>query len=141
MTIYKIPELQWSDEEAYEKGRRDDLVLENEGHFYRLNIYDSISFRQEVQREVSYYGYSVLEPNLIILNEVTRNEIENVLKKEITSDTLTLMKEYEVKNGKLIIANNANEVAQAEVFNINANVKIDDLIIVNSRTILSTSIS
>lgn len=129
MTIYKIPELQWSDEEAYEKGRRDDLVLENEGHFYRLNIYDSISFRQEVQREVSYYGYSVLEPNLIILNEVTRNEIENVLKKEITSDTLTLMKEYEVKNGKLIIANNANEVAQAEVFNINANVKIDDLII------------
>ena len=129
MTIYKIPELQWSDEEAYEKGRRDDLVLENEGHFYRLNIYDSISFRQEVQREVSYYGYSVLEPNLIILNEVTRNEIENVLKKEITSDTLTLMKEYEVKNGKLIIANNANEVAQAEVFNINTNVKIDDLII------------
>ena len=129
MTIYKIPELQWSDEEAYEKGRRDDLVLENEGHFYRLNIYDSISFRQEVQREVSYYGYSVLEPNLIILNEVTRNEIENVLKKEITSDTLTLMKEYEVKNGKLIIANNAIEVAQAKVFNINANVKIDDLII------------
>ena len=52
-----------------------------------------------------------------------------MLKKEITSDTLTLMKEYEVKNGKLIIANNANEVAQAEVFNINANVKIDDLII------------
>ena len=129
MTIYKIPELQWSDEEAYEKGRRDDLVLENEGHFYRLNIYDSISFRQEVQREVSYYGYSVLEPNLIILNEVTRNEIENVLKKEITSDTLTLMKEYEVKNGKLIIANNAIEVAQAKVFNINANVKIDDLVI------------
>ena len=129
MTIYKIPELQWSDEEAYEKGRRDDLVLENEGHFYRLKIYGSISFRQEVQREVSYYGYSVLEPNLIILNEVTRNEIENVLKKEITSDTLTLMKEYEVKNGKLIIANNENEVAQDEVFNINANVKIDDLII------------
>ena len=129
MTIYKIPELQWSDEEAYEKGRRDDLVLENEGHFYRLKIYGSISFRQEVQCEVSYSGYSVLEPNLIILKEVTRNEIENVLKKEITSDTLTLMKEYEVKNGKLIIANNANEVAQAEVFNINANVKIDDLII------------
>ena len=129
MTIYKIPELQWSDEEAYEKGYRDDLVLENEGHFYRLRIYGSISFRQDVQREVSYSGYSVLEPNLIILKEVTRNEIENVLKKEITSDTLTLMKEYEVKNGKLIIANNANEVAQAEVFNINTNVKIDDLII------------
>ena len=129
MTIYKIPELQWSDEEAYEKGRRDDLVLENEGHFYRLNIYDSISFRQEVQREVSYYGYSVLEPNLIILNEVTRNEIENVLKKEITSDTLTLMKEYEVKNGKLIIANNAIEVAQAKGYNIDANIGIDDLVI------------
>lgn len=129
MTIYKIPELQWSDEEACEKGYRDDLVLENEGHFYRLRIYGSISFRQDVQREVSYSGYSVLEPNLIILNKVTRNEIENVLKKEITSDTLTLMKEYEVKNGKLIIANNANEVAQAEVFNINTNVKIDDLII------------
>ena len=129
MTIYKIPELQWSDEVAYEKGRRDDLVLENEGHFYRLNIYDSISFRQEVQREVSYYGYSVLEPNLIILNEVTRNEIENVLKKEITSDTLTLMKEYEVKNGKLIIANNAIEVAQAKGYNIDANIGIDDLVI------------
>lgn len=129
MTIYKISEIQWSDEEAYEKGRRDDLVLENEGHFYRLRIYDSISFRQEVQREVSYSGYSVLEPNLIILNEVTRNEIENVLKKEITIDTLSLMKEYEVKNGKLIIANNANEVAQAEAFNLNTNVKIDDLII------------
>lgn len=129
MTIYKIPELQWSDEEAYEKGRRDDLVLENEGHFYRLNIYDSISFQQEVQREVSYYGYSVLEPNLIILNEVTRNEIENVLKKEITSDTLTLMKEYEVKNGKLIIASNAIEVAQAKGYNIDANIGIDDLVI------------
>lgn len=129
MTIYKIPELQWSDEEAYEKGRRDDLVLENEGHFYRLKIYGSISFRQEVQCEVSYSGYSVLEPNLIILKEVTRNEIEKVLKKEITIDTLSLMKEYEVKNGKLIIANNAIEVAQAKVFNINANVKIDDLVI------------
>lgn len=129
MTIYKIPELQWSDEEAYEKGYRDDLVLENEGHFYRLKIYDSISFRQEVQREVSYSGYSVLEPNLIILNEVTRNEIENVLKKEITSDTLTLMKEYEVKNGKLIIANNAIEVAQAKGYNIDANIEIDDLVI------------
>ena len=129
MTIYKIPELQWSDEEAYEKGRRDDLVLENEGHFYRLKIYDSVSFRQEVQCDVSYYGCSVLEPNLIILKEVTRNEIEKVLKKEITIDTLSLMKEYEVKNGKLIIASNAIEVAQAKVFNINANVKIDDLII------------
>lgn len=129
MTIYKIPELQWSDEEAYEKGRRDDLVLENEGHFYRLRIYDSISFQQEVQCEVSYSGYSVLEPNLIILNEVTRNEIENVLKKEITSDTLTLMKEYEVKNGKLIIANNAIEVAQAKGYNIDANIEIDDLVI------------
>lgn len=129
MTIYKIPELQWSDEEAYEKGRRDDLVLENEGHFYRLRIYGSISFQQDVQREVSYSGYSVLEPNLIILNEVTRNEIENVLKKEITSDTLTLMKEYEVKNGKLIIANNAIEVAQAKGYNIDANIEIDDLVI------------
>ena len=129
MTIYKIPELQWSDEEAYEKGRRDDLVLENEGHFYRLRIYDSVSFRQEVQCDVSYYGCSVLEPNLIILKEVTRNEIENVLKKEITSDTLTLMKEYEVKNGKLIIANNAIEVAQAKGYNIDANIGIDDLVI------------
>ena len=129
MTIYKIPELQWSDEEACEKGYRDDLVLENEGHFYRLRIYGSISFRQDVQREVSYSGYSVLEPNLIILKEVTRNEIENVLKKEITSDILTLMKEYEVKNGKLIIANNANEVAQAKGYNIDANIGIDDLVI------------
>ena len=129
MTIYKIPELQWSDEEAYEKGRRDDLVLENEGHFYRLKIYGSISFRQEVQCEVSYSGYSVLEPNLIILKEVTRNEIENVLKKEITIDTLSLMKEYEVKNGKLIIANNAIEVAQAKGYNIDANIGIDDLVI------------
>ena len=129
MTIYKIPELQWSDEEAYEKGRRDDLVLENEGHFYRLRIYDSVSFRQEVQCDVSYYGCSVLEPNLIILKEVTRNEIEKVLKKEITIDTLSLMKEYEVKNGKLIIANNAIEVAQAKGYNIDANIGIDDLII------------
>ena len=129
MTIYKIPELQWSDEEACEKGYRDDLVLENEGHFYRLKIYGSISFRQEVQREVSYYGYSVLEPNLIILKEVTRNEIENVLKKEITSEFLSMMKEYEVKNGKLIIASNAIEVVQAEGYNINANIGIDDLVI------------
>ena len=129
MTIYKIPELQWSDEEAYEKGRRDDLVLENEGHFYRLRIYDSVSFRQEVQCDVSYYGCSVLEPNLIILKEVTRNEIEKVLKKEITIDTLSLMKEYEVKNGKLIIASNAIEVAQAKGYNIDANIGIDDLVI------------
>ena len=103
--------------------------MENEGHFYRLRIYDSVSFRQEVQCDVSYYGCSVLEPNLIILKEVTRNEIENVLKKEITSDTLTLMKEYEVKNGKLIIANNAIEVAQAKGYNIDANIGIDDLVI------------
>ena len=129
MTIYKIPELQWSDEEAYEKGRRDDLVLENEGHFYRLKIYGSISFRQEVQCEVSYSGQSVLEPNRSILKEVTRNEIEKVLKKEITIDTLSLMKEYEVKNGKLIIASNAIEVAQAKGYNIDANIGIDDLVI------------
>ena len=62
--------------EAENKGYRGDIYVRLfNDKIYKLNVYDITRFKQDFEVEFQEYGFYSIEPNLIIVNEVTKSEI------------------------------------------------------------------
>lgn len=65
--------------EAYERGYRLDVEVEVDGKRYNVFIISIIRLQQDVESEILNYGFYVPEINMIIVNEVTKKEIEKTV--------------------------------------------------------------
>lgn len=63
------------DDESKESGFRGDINVEIDGKNYHLFVYNIVSFIQEVERDITDHQFYDLMPNMIIVPEVTKENI------------------------------------------------------------------
>lgn len=110
MTIYRISFYDVYDDEALEKGYREDLVLKKGNHYFRLYFYDSTRFKQDMDSDIDQYKYYVLPVNTIILPKITKEEIAKFCTENFKDNYyLSHFNEYDYENDNLRIAMNEQE--------------------------------
>lgn len=65
--------------EAFNKGYRKDVIVRIEEKLYKVYIISIIRLQQDFELEQSENGYYLSEPNTLIVKEVTKKEIENIV--------------------------------------------------------------
>jgi len=66
--------------------------------YYHVNIYDITRLQQDFEAELKYYGFYGIEPNIIIVKEVTtiniKKTVEHLDKQNFFEKLLPVAKEY-----------------------------------------------
>lgn len=63
--------------EAVDKGYRNDVFVKIQEDYFNVRVYDIVRLKQDFESEVEEYGYYSADPNLVLVTEVTT---DNVLK-------------------------------------------------------------
>ncbi|MBV7269073.1 hypothetical protein [Winogradskyella luteola] len=80
VNIYSLYDDELMDLESLHKGYRNDIIVKVGNLFYKLNVYDMVRLKQDFEAEISEYGYFQIESNLIIVEEVTKENIKKTVK-------------------------------------------------------------
>lgn len=67
--------------EALNKGYRNDVIVIIGGKRYKVYITSLTRLQQDFETEQEDCGFYMAEPNTLLVNEVTKKEIENVITK------------------------------------------------------------
>lgn len=67
--------------ESESKGYRNDIFVKEQNLVYKLNVYSIIRLQQDFDSEIESYGYYAIEPNIILVREVKKDEIIDTLLK------------------------------------------------------------
>lgn len=67
--------------EALNKGYRKDVIIKLGGKKYKVYITSMIRLQQDFETEYQDAGYYYPEPNMVIVKDVTKEEISEVIKK------------------------------------------------------------
>jgi hypothetical protein len=67
--------------EASSRGYRGDIYVNIGGNYYNLAIYDIVRLQQDFEAEIQSYDFFSIEPNLIIVEEVTIVNIKKTIEK------------------------------------------------------------
>lgn len=62
--------------EAIAKGWRNDIYVKSGSQYYHLNVYDIVRLKQDFETELEDYGIYNSDPNMVLVNEVSRDEIK-----------------------------------------------------------------
>lgn len=82
MKKYKIiyqNNIELYNDEYFDRGYRDDVIVVINNKKYKLYIIEPIRLSQDFESEIIDYGYYQMEPNIIIVKKITRDEIEKVI--------------------------------------------------------------
>jgi hypothetical protein len=66
--------------EAIERGYRSDVIVEIGGEKYKVCIMSMIRLQQEFKAERECYGYYCADPNMLLVEDITKEEIEKIIK-------------------------------------------------------------
>jgi hypothetical protein len=78
--------------EVKAKGSFSEARLAVSGKHYRLNFYDPVRLQQEIESELQC-GLVFFEPNLVVVNSVTRSDMERAAEALVQSSQLSLIAE------------------------------------------------
>lgn len=67
--------------ESLNRGYRSDIYVAYQNNYYNLNVYDTIRLIQDFDTEYGCYGYYSIDPNLILVKEVTLKNIKMTIEK------------------------------------------------------------
>ncbi|WP_059051195.1 hypothetical protein [Paenibacillus senegalimassiliensis] len=67
--------------EASNKGYRNDIYVKISNKVYNLRAYDLVRLQQDFKSELEEYGYYSIEPNLVLVKEVSRECIYLTIEK------------------------------------------------------------
>ena len=67
--------------EAESKGYRPDFYVKVGDELFHVFVYDNVRLQQDFQTEMEYYGFYAIDPNLVLVKNVTREEIKSTLLK------------------------------------------------------------
>ncbi|MFC5404420.1 hypothetical protein [Cohnella soli] len=76
-TVIFTDDTELAEYEAINKGYRNDVFVKIQEDYFNLRVYDIVRLKQDFESEVEEYGYYSAEPNLVLVTEVTK---DNVLK-------------------------------------------------------------
>ena len=66
--------------DAIERGYRSDVIVEIGEKKYKVCIMSIVRLQQEFMTERQYYGYYCADPNMLLVEDATKEEIERVIK-------------------------------------------------------------
>lgn len=81
MEIYFGEKNELAEFEAINRGYRSDIFALVNEEIYRLHVYDIIRLKQDFESEVEDYGFFSVEPNLIIVKEVSLENIRQTIER------------------------------------------------------------
>lgn len=61
------------------RGYRSDIFVKIGSNFFRLHVYDITRLKQDFDSEISIYGYFGIEPNIILVSEVSIVNIKQTI--------------------------------------------------------------
>lgn len=67
--------------ESLNRGFRNDIYVKTNNSFYNITIYDIIRLQQDFEAWESGYGFFNIAPNIVIVKEVTFQNIRLTLEK------------------------------------------------------------
>lgn len=62
--------------EAFNRGYREDVIVIINNKKYKVYIISMVRLQQDFEKELQDSGYYMAEPNMILVNDVTKKEIE-----------------------------------------------------------------
>ncbi|MEW4412340.1 hypothetical protein [Clostridium sp. AN503] len=65
--------------EALNKGYRGDVIVKVDKKVYKVYVISMIRLQQDFETEIQDSGYYLSEPNMIIVKETTKQEIEETI--------------------------------------------------------------
>lgn len=81
ISVFYLEDTELAEFEASNKGYRNDIYVKILNDLFNIKVYDIVRLKQDFELESESYGYYSVEPNLIIVKEVTKEAIEFVVKK------------------------------------------------------------
>ena len=81
MKIYLLDNSDLSRYEALNKGYRNDVYIECNNNFYKVNVYDFVRLQQDAISEIEEYGYYSIDTNIVIVKEVSEDCIKLTVSK------------------------------------------------------------
>ncbi|MEK3685848.1 hypothetical protein [Paenibacillus sp. FSL R10-2736] len=79
--VFYLEDTELAEFEAYNKGYRNDVYVKISNDLFNIKVYDIVRLKQDFELESESSGYYLVEPNLIIVKEVTKEAIDFVVKK------------------------------------------------------------
>ncbi len=78
-SIYLLDDSELALFEANQKGYRNDVYVRIKHNYYKVNIYSYVRIVQDFETEHAEYGYFSIDNNIVLVKEVTNEEIKSVL--------------------------------------------------------------
>lgn len=82
--LYCLDNSELAQYESRSKGYREDIYIYVNGDYYNVFVYDIVRLKQDFEIELHCYGFFSIEPNLILVKEVTFNAIEETIRMLLT---------------------------------------------------------
>lgn len=67
--------------EAISKGYRNDVFINVSNTLFNVRVYDIVRLQQDFESELEEYGYFSIEPNLVLVKEVSKEQISLTINK------------------------------------------------------------
>jgi len=67
--------------EAISKGYRNDIFIKNGKEVFHIRVYSIIRLQQDFESEIEAYGFYAVEPNLVLVNDTSKEEIVSTINK------------------------------------------------------------
>ena len=78
--VYFLEDTELAEYEAVSKGYRNDVYVSVSNTLYSIIVYDIVRLQQDFESELEQYGYYSIEPNLVLVKEVSKENIHLTVK-------------------------------------------------------------
>ncbi|MGW7162426.1 hypothetical protein [Paenibacillus taichungensis] len=78
--VFFLEDTELAEYEAISKGYRNDVIVTVSDIIYRVYVYDIVRLQQDFESELENYGYYSIEPNLVLVREVSKENIQLTIK-------------------------------------------------------------
>ncbi|KWX88794.1 hypothetical protein AMQ83_04515 [Paenibacillus riograndensis] len=96
--VFFLDDTELAEFEGNSKGYRNDVYVEVLNKLFNIKVYDIVRLQQDFELELETYGYYSVEPNLILVKEVSKEEIEFVVRKLYEQKYFESVKPVDDKN-------------------------------------------
>lgn len=79
--VFFLDDTELAEFEGNSKGYRNDVYVKVLNKLFNIKVYDIVRLQQDYELELETYGYYSVEPNLVLVKDVSKAEIEFVVRK------------------------------------------------------------
>lgn len=102
VSIYLLDNSELAEFESISKGYRQDVYVKINSNWYNINVYDIVRLQQDFESEIEECRYYSIESNLVLVSEVSRDNIIFTVQKLVKQKYFEELKPiYNIDSNKL----------------------------------------